>query len=62
MNHGRSEEALVMQQQLLRDSEALGAADPYVLDELALLHRARGDAAKADAAAERAARLRSGKP
>ena len=59
---GRSEEALVMQQQLLRDSEALGAADPYVLDELALLHRARGDAAQADAAAERAARVRAGKP
>ena len=59
---GRGEEALVMQQQLLRDSEALGAADPYVLDELALLHRARGDAAQADAAAERAARVRAGKP
>ena len=59
---GRGEEALVMQQQLLRDSEALGAVDPYVLDELALLHRARGDAAQADAAAERAARVRAGKP
>jgi tetratricopeptide (TPR) repeat protein len=56
---GRDDEALPMQQQLLRDSEALGAADPYVLDELELLYRARGDAAQADAAAERARRVRA---
>ncbi len=59
---GRGEEALVMQQQLLRDSEALGAVDPYVLDELALLHRARGDAVPADAAAARAVQVRTAKP
>jgi Flp pilus assembly protein TadD len=56
---GRVDEALVMQQQLLRDSEALGAADPYVLDELALLFKARGEAAQAEAALQRAAQLRS---
>ena len=56
---GRNDEALLMQQQLLRDSEALGAVDPYVLDELAVLHRARGDAAQADAAAEQARRVRA---
>ncbi len=59
---GRGEEALVMQQQLLRDSEALGAVDAYVLDELALLHRARGDGAQADAAAARAGQVRAAKP
>ncbi len=56
---GRADEALVLQHQLLHDSEALGAADPFVLDELALLYRARGDAAQADAAAERARQLRA---
>lgn len=55
---GRIDEALAMQQQLLRDSEALGAVDPYVLDELALLYKASGDTAQADAAAHRAAQLR----
>ena len=59
---GRIDEALLMQQQLLRDSEALGTADPYVLDELSALYRARDDTALADAAAERAARVRSAKP
>ena len=59
---GRGGEALVMQEQLLRDSDALGAVDPYVLDELALLHRARGDALQADAAASRAAQLHAAKP
>ncbi len=56
---GRIDEALPMQQQLLRDSEALGATDPYVLDELAVLHHARGDAAQADAATEQARRVRA---
>ena len=59
---GRNEEALSMQQQLLRDSETLGAVDPYVLDELALLYRLRGDAALAAAAAARAAAVRSSSP
>ena len=59
---GRSDEALVMQQQLLRDSEALAAVDAYVLDELALLYRARGEAGLADAAAQRAARVRASSP
>jgi tetratricopeptide (TPR) repeat protein len=56
---GRADEALTMQQQLLKDSEALGEADPFVLDELALLYRARGDTVQAAAAVERAAKLRS---
>jgi tetratricopeptide (TPR) repeat protein len=60
---GRADEALALQQQLLKDSEALGEPDPYVLDELALLYRARGDAAQADTAAQRAEQLRSkGRP
>ena len=59
---GRKDEALVMQQQLLRDSEAMAAVDPYVLDELVLLYRASGETGLADAAAERAARVRSSSP
>lgn len=56
----RNDEALAMQQQLLRDSEAMGAVDPYVLDELALLHRLRGEAVQADATTQRAASVRAG--
>ncbi len=56
---GRHGEALALQQQLLRESEAFGAVAPYVLDELALLFKARGELAQADAAAQRAAQVRS---
>jgi hypothetical protein len=33
---------------LERESRAAGQPDPYVFEELALLYRARGDAARAD--------------
>lgn len=59
---GRLEEALPMQQRLLQDSEALGAVDPHVLDELVLLHRAQGNISQASAAAQRAAQVRGSHP
>ena len=43
----RGPEALQMQLQLEREAEAAGAPDPYVFEELALLYREQGDAAKA---------------
>ena len=56
---GRTDEALAMQQRLQRESETAGKPDPYVLDELALLYRARGDVAQADAATEQARQVRA---
>jgi tetratricopeptide (TPR) repeat protein len=44
---GHAEDALAMQLDLERQCHAAGGADPYVFDELALLYRARGDAARA---------------
>ena len=44
---GRAEEALAMQLDLERQCQVAGEADPYVFEELALLYRARGDAARA---------------
>lgn len=44
---GQADEALALQQALERDNAAAGAPDPYVFEELALLHAARGDAARA---------------
>ena len=46
---GRIDEALAIQQRLEAENAADGTPDPYVLEELALLHRARGDQAQADA-------------
>ena len=44
---GHAEEALAMQLDLEQQCQAAGEADPYVFEELALLYRARGDAARA---------------
>lgn len=51
---GRIDEALAIQQRLEAENAADGTPDPYVFEELALLHRARGDAAQAEAYAARA--------
>jgi len=55
---GKIDEALAMQLALERDAAAANDPDPYVYDELAALHEARGDRAAADAAKSRAAALR----
>jgi tetratricopeptide (TPR) repeat protein len=54
---GRLEEALAEQHRLEREHDALGSMDPHVFAELALLYRAKGDAARAESyeARERAA-------
>lgn len=57
---GKRDEALAMQLALERDGVGADDADPYVYDELALLHRAAGNAAAADTAQARAAQLRGG--
>ncbi len=44
---GRLDEALAMQRALEVDWAAAGDSDPYVFDELATLHAARGDADRA---------------
>ncbi|WP_158289025.1 tetratricopeptide repeat protein [Rubrivivax albus] len=46
---GRIDEALAIQQRLEAENAADGTPDAYVFEELALLHRARGDTAQADA-------------
>lgn len=51
---GRIDESLAMQQQLETENAADGTPDPYVFEELALLHRARGDAARAASYEQRA--------
>lgn len=38
--------------------QVVGDPDPFVLEELALIHRARGDTARAEAYAERLAAAR----
>jgi tetratricopeptide (TPR) repeat protein len=55
---GRVDEALALQTQLEGQMHIVGDPDPYVLEELELIHRARGDVAKADAYAERQAAAR----
>jgi tetratricopeptide (TPR) repeat protein len=55
---GRTDEALALQLALERDA---GAPDPYVHDELALLHSARGESAAAERARVRAEELRRGR-
>jgi tetratricopeptide (TPR) repeat protein len=54
---GRTDEALALQLALERDA----APDPYVHDELALLHSARGESAAAERARVRAQELRRGR-
>lgn len=44
---GRADEALALQQRLERENAAAGTPDRYVFEELALLHRARGETALA---------------
>lgn len=44
---GRVDEALAIQQRLERENAEAGEPDPYVFEELELLHRARGDEAEA---------------
>lgn len=44
---GRLDEALALQLELEREWDAAGKPDPYVFEELELLYRARGDAARA---------------
>ncbi|MDT7834728.1 hypothetical protein [Aquabacterium sp. OR-4] len=56
---GRLDEALQLQQRLAADNTAAGTPDPYVLDELAELHRAQGREPEARAAAAQAAALRA---
>ena len=58
---GQADEALAMQLALERDAAAAGTPDPYVYDELALLHAARGQAEPAAKARARAEELRSGR-
>jgi tetratricopeptide (TPR) repeat protein len=58
---GQADEALAMQLALERDAAAAGAPDPYVYDELALLHAARGQAEQAARARTRGEELRGGR-
>jgi tetratricopeptide (TPR) repeat protein len=55
---GRRDEALAMQLALERDAAAAGEPDPYVYDELVLLHHASGNEKLALDAEARAAQLR----
>ncbi|GAP35996.1 hypothetical protein [Piscinibacter sakaiensis] len=54
---GRLAEALAMQQALARALDDAGTPDPFVFEELEILHRALGDPAAAQAAAARRAAL-----
>ena len=49
----RTDDALEIQLRLERECEAAGASDPYVLEELELLYRAKGDEARAGQYAKR---------
>ncbi len=55
---GRLDEALALQTQLEGQMHVVGNPDPYVLEELEQIHRARGDATRAAAYAERLAAAR----
>jgi hypothetical protein len=48
-----------MQSALEREAQVAGQPDPFVFDELALLHAARGEADKAAQSRARAAALRA---
>jgi tetratricopeptide (TPR) repeat protein len=58
---GRHDEALAQQLALERDAAAAHEPDPYVYDELALLHAAVGNADAAERARARAKELRDGR-
>jgi tetratricopeptide (TPR) repeat protein len=49
----RTDDALAIQLRLERECEAAGAPDPYVLEELELLYREKGDEARAGQYAKR---------
>lgn len=55
---GRLDEALAQQTRLEGQMHVVGDPDPYVLEELERIHRARGDTARAEAYAERLAAAR----
>lgn len=55
---GRFDEALAQQTQLEGQMHVVGDPDPYVLEELEQIHRAKGDAGRAAAYAERLAAAR----
>jgi tetratricopeptide (TPR) repeat protein len=55
---GRLDEALAQQTRLEGQMHVVGDPDPYVLEELEQLHRAKGDAGRAAAYAERLAAAR----
>lgn len=54
----RVDEALVIQRRLAQENEDAGTPDVHVFEELEALHRAQGDATKADAAAKQALALK----
>ncbi len=56
--NGRIDDALAMQSQLEGQMHVVGDPDPYVLEELEQIHRARGDATRAAAYSERLAAAR----
>jgi tetratricopeptide (TPR) repeat protein len=55
---GRLDEALAQQTRLEGQMHVVGDPDPYVLEELELIHRARGDTVRADTYAKRLAEAR----
>jgi tetratricopeptide (TPR) repeat protein len=55
---GRLDEALAQQTWLEGQMHVVGDPDPFVFEELELIHRARGDATRAEAYAERLAAAR----
>jgi tetratricopeptide (TPR) repeat protein len=55
---GRLDDALAQQTRLEGQMHVVGDPDPYVLEELEQIHRARGDTARADAYAARLAAAR----
>lgn len=55
---GRLDDALAQQTRLEGQMHIVGDPDPYVLEELELIHRARGDTARAAAYAQRLAAAR----
>ncbi|HTN48099.1 MAG TPA: tetratricopeptide repeat protein [Burkholderiaceae bacterium] len=57
---GRSDEALQIQLRLDREADAAGEPDPFVLEELEILYRDRGNAERADHYRQRRTALKPG--
>ncbi|MBL8341115.1 MAG: tetratricopeptide repeat protein [Rubrivivax sp.] len=55
---GRLDEALALQTRLEGEMHVVGGPDPFVFEEIELIHRARGDAARAAAYADKLAAAR----